>query len=246
MKKYEYKYALSSGKYIFAPTNEMKCYGKAIKKEIEFSWHCPNYYYHLLPSGHIGAIKKHIDSDWFMTADIKDFFYQINQSKITRSLNKLFHNYDKSREIAKLSTVLSVFNGRKIWHIPYGFPQSSIISSVCLKTSFLGAFLEKLEKQGYVISVYVDDIIISGKIESYNPNLKKEFLEAAKKSNLMLNPKKTHLSKSKITVFNINLTHLHTKIEKERRKEFFMKLNDTDVPDNSKIAIKKYIESAET
>lgn len=245
MKKYECKYAISAEKYIFIPTQEMRNYGKTIKKDIESIWHCPNYYYHLLPSGHIGAVNKHINSDWFIVADIKDFFYQINQTKITRSLNDLFHDYDKSRKIAKLSTVFSIFNGREIWHIPYGFPQSNILSSICLENSYLGTFLDNLERQGYLISVYVDDIIISGKMNNYKFHLKKELLEAAKRSNLEINKNKIHISKRKVTVFNINLMHLKMKIEKNRRSKFLEKLNDTRTPYSSKEAIIKYMKKVE-
>lgn len=245
LKKYEYKYHLTGDKFIFVPTTEMLFYGKKIKKEIEAVWKCPSYYYHLLPTGHIGALKEHINNDWFLIADIKNFFYQINQTKITRSLNEVFHNYNQSREIAKLSTVFSVFNNKKIWHLPYGFPQSSIISSICLKNSFLGKFLENLKKDGYTVSVYVDDIIISGKLDSYNFHLRKMLENIAKKSNLELNTKKIHLSKRKITVFNINLYHLKTRIEKNRRKIFLNVLNDKSKKTSAKLAIKKYMDIAE-
>lgn len=242
--KYDLKYEFKPDKFIFVPSDLSRKNGFLIKTELEQKWKTPSFFQHLLPKGHVKAIKKHLFQDWFIKTDLKDFFYHITQTKITRSLNALLHNYKKARDIAKISTVTSEIDKKKIFHLPYGFIQSPIIASICLNHSRLGQYLHWLNSNGYKVSVYVDDIIISGKAKDDPINVLDQLRKLSIQSNLPLNSDKTVISYESITAFNIDLTFDQTLINPKRMIEFEKILN-SDSSLARKNAIKKYIHDVE-
>lgn len=239
--KYETKYEFKPNKFIFVPTQESRDYGINIKKELERKWEKPTYYHHYLSKGHVKAIKKHLHQDWFIRVDLANFFYNVTQTKITRALVGLLKDYEKARDFAKKSTVTSKINNKKIFHIPYGFIQSPIIASICLHNSKLGQYLDSLQSNGYYVSVYVDDIIISGKNNQSYEGIIDNLKNFAQKSNFPINEDKLEFSVLEITAFNIELSKTSSQISQERMNEFIKVLNDEKTSVLSKIAIKKYI-----
>jgi hypothetical protein len=156
--KWSSRFEIKPGVWVFVPAEETVKVGQEIKKNLEIRWKPPRYYYHLLPGGHVEALRANAENSWFVHLDIKDFFGSINRSRITRSLKSLF-GYKQAREIANISTVIHPNRGDFV--LPFGFVQSPLIASICLHKSALGNRLQGLQKEGVTVSVYVDDLILS-------------------------------------------------------------------------------------
>lgn len=204
--KWVSRFRLKSETYVYVPTSETLKEGRNVKKLIELKWSAPENYYHLKSGGHVDALKYHADGKYFIHADLKKFFNCINRSRITRELKPLF-GYDKARSIAMESTVSIPTRSGQVFALPFGFPQSTIIASICLRKSKLGKTIHKLYyKKGVKISVYVDDIIISTQnLEDANHALSL-IQESSQRSRLPLNEQKLKGPAESITAFNIDLS----------------------------------------
>jgi hypothetical protein len=193
--------------------------GIEIKRELTKRWTPPKYYYHLRPGGHIAALKAHKGQKCFLHLDIQNFFGSINKSRVTRCLKRVV-GYNMAREWAYISVVSRPKNPQqKI--LPYGFVQSQLIASLCLANSALGHCLDEINKDNneenkIIVTVYVDDIIISTKDISQADSIKSKVIKAAEHSNFRLNPDKEQGPRDSITAFNINISSNHMDIEKER------------------------------
>lgn len=159
--KWNSKFQIKEDTWVFVPTKETIANGLKVKKLIEDIWPIPNHYYHLRRGGHIQALMKHLKNRYFIHLDIQNFFGQINRSRITRSLKEHIP-YNRAREIAIESTVRLPDSPTIKYILPFGFVQSPIIASMCLKKSALGRHLSRLESQkDFIVSVYMDDILVS-------------------------------------------------------------------------------------
>ena len=154
----------------------------------------------------------------FIHLDIQNFFGSINRTRITRCLKNLF-GYDRAREIANASTVSHPETKNHI--LPFGFIQSPIIASICLRESALGRYLEELHRmKGVTVSVYVDDLIISTKDESISKAILDKVSAKATRANFTLNAKKQEGPSAHITAFNILLSENSLSIEESRLNKF--------------------------
>ena len=70
-------------------------------------------------------VVEHIDSRYFLKIDLKDFFDNINYTKVKKFYLKL----GCSEKTADLVTKLITYN----YHVPQGVPTSSFLASMCLK-----------------------------------------------------------------------------------------------------------------
>ena len=98
------KFQIKEYSWVFVPSEETLNIGLTVKESIEDVWTPPDFFYHLHRGGHLAALNSHINKKYFLHLDIKDFFGNINRSRITRCLKGYF-GYDKAREIAIESTV---------------------------------------------------------------------------------------------------------------------------------------------
>jgi hypothetical protein len=163
-----------------------------------------------------------------MRADIRDFFGQIGLSRVTRTLSR-FYRYEPARAAAKESVVRSPIDPSRTI-LPFGFVQSPILASICLRKSKLGRFLEEMNRLPDVaVSVYVDDIILSTNLENTYANaIFEEMCESASISGLEFGPDKLEPPKDRITAFNIALSHNHMEIRKARLEELAYDAISTD------------------
>ena len=107
---------------------------------------------------------------------------------------KSFFGYKIAREIAEKSTVQCPHSNVKKYVLPFGFVQSPILASFCLHKSRLGVYLDKLYESGdFKVSVYMDDIIISGKNLEYLKEILVELNRISDHSGFQLNQKKTQI-----------------------------------------------------
>lgn len=218
--KWASKFRIKPGTWVFCPTEESKEYGTRIKKNLERLWIAPAYYYHHQRGGHVEALKSHTANTYFIHLDIRKFFNSINRSRITRSLVPLF-GYDLAREIAINSTVKNPDLDGKRYMLPFGFVQSPLLASICLRNSKLGRVLHEIHSRDEsVVSVYVDDIIISVKRLDIAEELLAKIKAASIGSGFALNDEKEEGPAKAITAFNILLSSNDLHVSEARNIEF--------------------------
>lgn len=94
--------------------------------------------------------------------------------------------------------------GRQV--LPYGFIQSPLLASVALHKSALGKYLDELHRsRRVVVTVYVDDIIVSADDPERLRVILAELKERALRSRLALSDEKELGPASSISAFNIEL-----------------------------------------
>jgi hypothetical protein len=214
-----HKYEFKPDRWIFIPTEETIKVGTEIKNAVTTKWPTPSYYFHLRQGGHVAALRHHQADKYFACLDIEKFFNSINRSRLTRSLKQLF-DYKTARDYTLLSAVRHPKITPKRYVLPYGFVQSPVLASLCLRYSTLGNKIDQISRAGAQrISIYMDDIIISGNVESDLQHSMDEIKQAAVKSKFQLNSKKEQGPSTKITVFNVDMTSAYLAIEKRRYLE---------------------------
>lgn len=227
---------------MFVPTDESVEAGANIKAAIEERWKPPKNYFHLRGGGHVAALKSHLSGSSFIHLDIQDFFGSINKTRITRCLKGLF-GYAKAREMANASTVIHPEAGGRRYILPFGFVQSPIIASICLCKSALGVYLNKLRTlDRVVVSIYVDDIIISATDERMTADILEEAKRVAERSGFRLNKKKEEGPAGRITAFNIELSNQSLQFNGARWSAFVEAYNKS-TNENQKSGIVGYISS---
>ncbi|WP_251978578.1 reverse transcriptase domain-containing protein [Salinicola avicenniae] len=195
--------------------------GKKIAERVGSRFLAPHYYYHLMNGGHVSAIKSHTNDTYFLSVDISDFFGSITRSRVTRTLKRFFP-YFEAREIAIESTVRKPGSAPAYHHLPYGFPQSSMIASSCLRESALGRYLQKIS-QDTNVSVYVDDIIISTNDPAVLQKISNKIVEKSTRSELFLSKKSSCKVAQEIESFNIILSHGNVRLTQSRFTSLLLK-----------------------
>lgn len=239
---WEDRFELAPGKWVFVPSSESRQRGEHIVSRIKEKWQAPAHFYHCHHGGHVRAVKKHLANTYFFRVDIESFFTSINLSRVTRVLKKYF-GYEVAREFARDSVVRVAGDVDFQYILPFGFVQSPIIASLCLDQSALGrALYELASRPDITVSVYVDDIIISG---NSLHSLQKEFeiiKENTSKSGWNLGASKTQTPSDRILAFNINLSQGSIAISPERMSSFFEAYHQSASP-HQKEGILRYIRS---
>lgn len=237
------KFRSEKNSWIFVPTQESYKHGKKIIQEIKEKWTIPSYYFHFQSGGHVSALNNHILHNYFIHYDICNFFSSINRSRITRCFKKIFP-YHKARSIAIESSVRQPDVNPPKYILPFGFPQSPIIASYCLRMSGLGVLLEKISRdKDFSLSVYMDDIIIS----SNNIDRIKEkslLIETkSKKSNFFFHHYlDENLNLKQTEAFNIILKNKEIVISNEKFKDFQNRYQIC-LNENKRTGISSYIKS---
>jgi len=216
--KWTHRYELKPGRWVFHPSPEAKEIGAKIKMQVEEVWTAPDYYFHLRAGGHVRALQMHMGQTSFLHLDIQDFFGCVNRSRVTRCLTPQF-GYINARQMANNSTVRHPADFGKFM-LPYGFVQSPLLASLAFAQSKLGRCLSKLRGEGYCISVYVDDIIISAKSESALHACWPRIKNAAESAKFVLNQTKQQGPGPMVRAFNIELSHGCLSLESGRFNEF--------------------------
>lgn len=228
-RRWKHKFQIKLGCWVFVPEDNVLASGKKIKEEIESAWNPPEYYFHLRNGGHVAALNSHLNSTVFIRADIHQFFNQINKSRVTRNLKKVFNSYSKASQYAEESTVRLPNCKEKKYILPFGFVQSAIIASICLRYSALESYLENLRDNGFLFSVYMDDIIISSRLSIDEMNVVyQNIINIADKSRFPLNLEKSDGASFSIKAFNIELSNNQLEISEQRLSQFQSALEQSD------------------
>ncbi|PZQ02474.1 MAG: hypothetical protein DI587_03330 [Variovorax paradoxus] len=216
--KWTQRFELKPGRWVFSPTDESRAWGEKVKRVVDKHWNPPHFYYHLRSGGHVAAIQRHAPSKYFFRTDLDSFFYRVNLSRLTRHL-KTWLPYKVAREMACRSVVK--VPGSSIFTLPYGFVQSPVLASLALDRSRLGAYLRSLDAGGAVlVSIYVDDIIVSGQSEKAIQAISLAMGQIADASAFPLSVGKSLCSAGVVTAFNIELLNGTTRIIDARLVQF--------------------------
>lgn len=242
MEMWEHKFELKRNRWVYIPTKEMAKLGKKIHQFLMFKWNVPLHFYHLRDGGHVAAAKLHSKSKFFALIDIQNFFNCTTQSRVTREL-KHFLPYAEARKLAKLSTI-TIPNLHAVKRaVPYGFPQSPILATLCFNNSHAGRVIDRIIKAGYIrVSIYMDDIILSGNdFDILNQEFDK-VIAALIKSKYEINENKRQLPSNEVKVFNILLSHKQLKITPERMVAFLQAYAQSD-DEHERAGIARYVYS---
>jgi len=130
--------------------------------------------------------------------------------------------------------------------LPYGFVQSPILASLALDMSKLGSFLRKLyARKDLIVSVYVDDIIISSDDEPTLREIAGQLDQFANAALFPISAIKIEGPALGITAFNIELSHEMLRIT-EARLAGLRAAYQAATSDNGKAGIFSYVESVNT
>ncbi len=228
---FDYSYE-KNGKWIFVPSELGRKIGTDLKLQLEHAVTFEDFYYHLQPGGHVDAIHRHREKQFFARLDISNFFYSISRSRLDRVLKEC--GIGRHTHYAKWSTVRNPYS-KAGYAVPFGFVQSPIAASLVLKSSPLGKTLTKLSSS-ITVSVFVDDIAVSS-------NSAEETLAAfnllelsMKDSGFLSNEKKRREPSTAIDIFNCALQHNITEVTSDRIRAF----DELERSAESKIAFAAY------
>src|SRR5699024_10920274 len=104
--------------------------------------------------------------------------------------------------------------------VPFGFVQSPAVASLVLAKSQLGLVIRKLEQRGTPVSVYVDDITVSGASEGAVASVIDALRAAAAMCSFDFNAEKETPPAATATSFNIEFGSGVMRIIADRMAEF--------------------------
>lgn len=215
MRNYVSRFKLPNGKWAYIQDPALVPSAKENIRIIRKKWSPPPYFYHLLPGGHVAALKAHLRSRWFGKIDLSSFFYSVGRHRITRCLKALGFPFRDADQIAIASTVC-VNSARRQFALPFGFLQSPLLASIALDQSALGSALRKLHDDGAKVSVYVDDILVSSATDDPVNEALNTLRTAAKLSNFLVNEAKSQGPTKSVLSFNVLVQSSHMHITAER------------------------------
>ncbi|KZK66709.1 hypothetical protein A1L58_04660 [Shewanella baltica] len=228
------KFEIKPKRWVFIPTTECLINGRGLVSELKIKWIQPDFYFHLRAGGHVSAVKLHLANTYFAKLDLHDFFGSISRSRVTRALRS-FYSYEDARGFAKMSTVPQCGDWQHSHSLPYGFAQSPMLASLCLEKSYLGIVLSKCrESKDVCVTVYMDDILISSKSNVSLQFWYDSIILSAEKSKFIINKDKSHGPETETTIFNIKLSALDLKVERQRFASFYDKYNKSENPSQKK------------
>lgn len=221
--RWSHRFEQKPDRWVFVPTDETLNRGYEICKTLKSHWTPPHFYYHLQSGGHVAALHAHYKNKYFLSLDIENFFGSISLTRITRHLVPFF-GYNDARQIAKDSTVKHPSEPQRTI-LPYGFVQSPMLASLALSKSALGNHLLALTKT-LTVSVYMDDIQVSGQDINSLEKAKEDLEHLATRSLFRFGENKTQGPSPKITAFNINIETGKLEITADRMAEFVFRLSN--------------------
>jgi hypothetical protein len=163
----------------------------------------------------VAASLIHLPNNAFARLDIKSFFDSVSRSKIHRALRRLGFSHEEAWIIAVRSTVKK--DGVPGYSLPFGFVQSPILASAALDRSALGAAFRSAGT--VLLSVYVDDILMSAAGEEELAQYVSALHQAAVTSGYQLHTTKAQLG-TEVEVFNLCLSNGEARITEGRIKKF--------------------------
>ncbi|MCO5792815.1 MAG: hypothetical protein HEQ21_08345 [Blastomonas sp.] len=176
-------------------------------------------YFHLLQGGHVAAVRQHKDAKWVASLDLQRFFDQISRTKIHRSLKVIGIRHAEAWGMACDSTVDKQPPKRR-FSLPFGFVQSPILASVVLAQSALGGAIRQIMAGGVTVTVYVDDITVSGVTKEEVAEAIVQLEAGAQNAGFTFNQAKTQPPDGRVNSFNIGFGSGAMEVLESRMAEF--------------------------
>ena len=215
---FSHKFATPRGLLVHVPTDEGREAGRSIVRQVLDVWQPPAHFFHFRNGGHVAACRSHLDGHYFARLDIESFFSSVTSTKVHRVLRRLGFRQDDAMEIVRLSTV-QVAGERRTFALPFGFVQSMVLASAALDLSHLGRCLKAANENTAKLSVYVDDIIVSGQVGSDVSAVVAHLADAAVMSRFRFNVAKTSTGTT-TEVFNLRLATGQLLVTPQRMSKF--------------------------
>ena len=217
LENYKFKYR-SRGKWIYVP-NE-RCERRAVRildyfEKISF----PEYFYHYRRGGHVLALHEHLKNDFFFKIDIKNFFYSIARNRVSRAFSAW--GLKGAPTYAKWSCVATPYDTGPRYVVPIGFRQSPLVASLVLLQSPVADAIDRAQKKGVTISVYLDDFIGSHAQSEVLTAAYEDVLEACLEAKLAPNLDKLVAPCEAIVAFNCSLTKGVAHVMDGRIEQFY-------------------------
>lgn len=211
------KFELKPGRTVFVPTKAARVRGKVICKKVLRRWQPCRIFYHLHHSGgHIAALRLHVGNAVFARLDLEHYYASVTRTKVARSLRRLRFAHREAFDMAADSVIVA--DGRK--RLPHGFIQSMLLATLALEHSQLGRVLTAALPVGIRVSVYVDDVLISGPSEAEVATFIAEVEAAAAASGFSFGAEKRIGPTNLVEAFNIELHQNGMNITECRMDQF--------------------------
>lgn len=212
-----FSYRNRKRKWVFVPSERGREIGRKLKKLTGAAFRPDEFYFHLQKGGHVAALHLHRRQRYFARIDLENFFYGIGRNRVARALQHL--GVARGEYYARWSTVRNPFM-QPTYSVPYGFVQSPILASLVMSQCELGGELRSVAS-GISVSVYMDDIAISGNNCSALERAFRRIRRAAKESNFSINENKSAYPGNAIELFNCYLARMEAAVMDERMAEFY-------------------------
>lgn len=233
---YEYRYEIKPGRFVYVQTETSTIRGHGIIKQVSKRYKPDRIFYHFhRRGGHVAALRLHQGSAFFSRFDIENFFGQVSRSRIARSLKIVGIPQRRAFNIAVESVVVEGVS--KI--LPFGFCQSPVLATVALEFSLLGGALKRLSSAGFLVSVYMDDIIISGNDQAALRTASLEVVDLAVLSGFPLSATKRTVAATVVNSFNCQIDN-HVITVLDERMDRFVASHRGGTP-AAQSAIEKYV-----
>lgn len=213
----EYRFESANGKPVYVPSAAGRKIAKQLLKKLKRRFEPDPFFYHLHKGGHVAALHIHRQKKYFARLDLQNFFYTISRNRIARALQQI--GIPGGEFLAKWSTVKNQF-APPAYALPYGFVQSPMLASLVLSQSAVGEYLREIDGL-IVVSVYVDDISISGNNKRVLQRAYRKIRRKIAESNFVINEEKSFEPALAMDLFNCHLERYRTAVTAERREQFY-------------------------
>jgi len=222
LENYDHRYTDDGGRLIFVPTDDGRLIGYDLIRRILKRWRPPAFCYHFQRGGHVAAAEAHLPNRLFVRMDIQRFYDAVSRNKVHRSLKSIGIKQRHAWEAARFATVSRSPSGRgRPYSLPFGFVQSPMLATVALMTSALGNAIAAVHAaRAITVSVYMDDVLLSGECASVLANAKTFLEAAAAESGFTFNPEKGSGPTPSVTVFNLVIQHRSMVLTTDRFTDF--------------------------
>lgn len=234
---YSFKFEIRPGKLVYVQLKAARVRASKILKEVRRHGYKPDrIFYHIKRAGgHVAALHAHQHNDFFSRFDISNFFSRVTRTKISRALRDIGFSRNQAFDIAMDAVVVTGTEKA----LPFGFRQSPLLATLVLEQSLLGITLKELAAAGLTVSVYVDDIIVSGVDQADLVTASARIQAAADAANFPLSHDKMGIAQPIVEAFNCSLTYSEVAILDDRMDEFVEHYNRTGA--SGRAAIESYV-----
>ncbi|MFZ4740885.1 MAG: reverse transcriptase family protein [Bacteroidales bacterium] len=197
-KHYKIKKKKGGERQIFAPEDDLKAIQKRLNYFLQAYYLCvkPNEVHGFVVNPHylgtycniVENAKVHINKNYVLNIDLKDFFPSITAKQVKNIFISQFFNYNE--EIANALTLLTTFEGK----LPIGAPSSPVISNfICHQLD--KDLINFCKDNQLAFTRYADDLTFSSDTVISN-DITLDIINVIKENNFEINQKKLRLKTS--------------------------------------------------